>query len=77
MKKVRFAGLIILLAMATSIMADARPGTSRRDFKGRTYYYEPITYYSPVWYSGNGIIATKKLPGVPLWPNGHFNVVYK
>lgn len=77
MIKVRFVGLLILLAIATSVMADARPGTARRDFQGRTFFYEPISYYSPVWYAGNGVIATRRQNGVPLWPNGQFNVIHK
>lgn len=77
MLKLRVMGMLLLLAMAGTVMADARPGTPRRAFNGRTYYYEPISYYSPVWYAGNGVIATRRQNGVPLWPNGQFNVIHK
>ncbi len=77
MTKVRFMIMLLLVALAGSVMADARPGTPRRQFNGRIFYYEPITYYSPVWYAGNGVIATRQWPGVPLWPGGQFNKIYK
>lgn len=77
MTRLRFVLTIIALASVGVAVADSRPGTPRREFNGRTYYYEPITYYCPVWYAGNGIIATRRQAGVPLWPNGHFNKIYK
>ncbi len=67
---------LILLAIAGTAAADALPGTPRREFRGRTYYYEPIRYYSPVWYAGNGVIATRRQAGVPIWPLAQYNKIY-
>ena len=66
----------MLISVAATVAADPLPGTPRRDFRGRTYYYQPIRYYSPVWYAGNGVIATRRQAGVPLWPLGQFNKIY-
>ena len=76
MKALRLLAGMTCLCVAGVAVADAFPGTPRREFRGRTYYYAPIAYYSPVWYEKNGVIATKKQPGVPLWPKGQFNKVY-
>jgi hypothetical protein len=67
------AGICLMTGLA---MADARPGVARREFRGRTYFYEPISYYCPVWYAGNGVIATRKIHGVPLWPETHYDKVF-
>lgn len=67
---------VTLAAMAGTCLADALPGTPRREFRGRTYYYQPIRYFAPVWYAGNGVIATRRQAGVPEWPYADYNVRY-
>jgi len=76
MYALRILAGFMCLTMAGGALADALPGTPRREFRGRTYYYAPIAYYSPVWYEKNGVIATKKQVGVPLWPKGQYNKIY-
>lgn len=68
--------MLACFAMAIPASADELPGTPRREFRARTYYYQPISYYCPVWYAGNGVIATRKKPGVPLWPGTTYNKIY-
>jgi hypothetical protein len=74
---IKFAISAALLAcLGGSALADALPGTPRREYRGRIYYYQPIRYYSPVWYAGNGVIATRRQAGAPLWPYAQYNKVY-
>lgn len=75
--KVLISGIAIALVLTVgTAVAESRPGVPQRDFHGRTFYIESPRHYSPVWYAGNGIIATRKLPGVPLWPQGQFDKYY-
>lgn len=64
---IKFAVLALLLFVGASASA-REAGKPRREYRGKTYVYEPYYYQGPVWYAGNGYIAKR--------PTGYVNYYY-